>query len=54
MPSQRQIRFSEVIRSIISDAFLKDDFFLSVPKQGRNRFLVRKRKKKKKSVKSTK
>jgi len=27
MPSQRQIRFSEVIRSIISDAFLKDDFF---------------------------
>tara|TARA_Y100000590_G_C15110295_1_gene784629 strand:- start:165 stop:536 length:372 start_codon:yes stop_codon:yes gene_type:complete len=27
MPSQRQMRFSEVIRSIISEAFLKGDFY---------------------------
>ena len=27
MPSQRQIRFGEVIRSIISDSFIREDFY---------------------------
>ena len=29
MPSQRQIRFGEVVRSIISDSFIREDFFNS-------------------------
>ncbi len=29
MPSQRQIRFGEVIRSIISESFIREDFYNS-------------------------
>ena len=31
MPSQRQMRFAEVVRSILSDIFLKEDIFFNQP-----------------------